>query len=1094
MSSSSDSSGGPVSIRGYLVQTLAVLLDIVLADPPFTSITLEPAHAEDQFDFVWSDSKATHAVQVKSTINEFRKPDVEAWARNMEAARTGEQCRLMLVGKCHKKLDNVKQVGSVRIDNRPLNLTHLYLIATNNVAKFLEAQRLDAGTPVLRGMIVEGLIARLLRHSTTREAISHAEFVSYLRQWIEEAPRPQRRIDIANIDRYAPADLIGREVDTQLITSAWDCAMRGEIKRTHIITFVALGGEGKTSLVAKWAASMAHQHWPGCEAAFGWSFYTQGSNEASGGNPDKFFNNALSFFGDPDAAKGSQGTYEKGKRLAELIGKRRVLLILDGLEPLQYSPTSPMPGQLMDLGIFALLKGLAANSHGLCIVTTRYSVIDLRTYWNDTALEIKLLRLSQSAGVALLKRQGVRGMPKEFTTLVEDVKGHALTLTILGSYLRDAHAGDIRKRDLVKLEEADEEELGGHAFRVIDAYVRWFERDGIDNSASEPQGRSQEQTNTDNRSSQGRRALAILRLLSLFDRPASADCLAAAWSHPAILGLTESLVGTTDGQRNTAISRLQETNMITVNRDEAGSLVTLDTHSLIRAYFDKETSTYAYDGWKEAHRRIYEHLCATDTAGALHIEEGMVQLFINSSTNPSLEDLQPLYQAIPHGCKAGKTNEAFNLVYYTRICRGQAKYTVQALGSIHENLEAIRCFFDRPWTSPSQLLSLSDQAWLLSEAAFHLRALSRLDEAIKPMQIALSMRIEQKAWRNASIIASNLSELDLLRGNIMGATVNGDAATQFIERTPEQIPLFEDRILSYSCLGAALHQWGRWTLSLERFQQAERYLSTSRDSCDYLYSLPGYKYRDMDLSQAEEWGWKRLIRHSFEEIEEISRFSQIPVLQQSMLYELATYCISISPEFDKLTDELRVARTDYKYSILCRTVAGLPHLRRWATKALSVSLQHNWLLQSALDRLSLAWIAVQETLLIGASIAVAKDHVDSAMTALRQSNQIQFYPLGLLVSSVVLRIIGTTVNSESAKENLNEAWEIAKRGPMPLFLVDIHMHRARLFFRDADYPWESPRHDLAEARRLIDQHGYWRRKEELEDAESVILNHPLYTN
>jgi hypothetical protein len=45
---------------------------------------------------------------------------------------------------------------------------------------------------------------------------------------------------------------------------------------------------------------------------------------------------------------------------------------------------------------------------------------------------------------------------------------------------------------------------------------------------------------------------------------------------------------------------------------------------------------------------------------------------------------------------------------------------------------------------------------------------------------------------------------------------------------------------------------------------------------------------------------------------------------------------------------------------------------------------------------------------------------------------------------------------------------------------------SRLFFREATYPWESPQHDLAEARRLIFRHGYLRRKEELEDAEAAL--------
>jgi hypothetical protein len=44
------------------------------------------------------------------------------------------------------------------------------------------------------------------------------------------------------------------------------------------------------------------------------------------------------------------------------------------------------------------------------------------------------------------------------------------------------------------------------------------------------------------------------------------------------------------------------------------------------------------------------------------------------------------------------------------------------------------------------------------------------------------------------------------------------------------------------------------------------------------------------------------------------------------------------------------------------------------------------------------------------------------------------------------------------------AWEIAERGPMKLLLADIHLHRARLFFREAEYPWGSPGADLAPPR------------------------------
>jgi hypothetical protein len=444
---------------------------------------------------------------------------------------------------------------------------------------------------------------------------------------------PPRQItpDISRVFRYVPDKLIGREAETKLLDDAWARARGDGPSRPHVLTFVALGGEGKTSLVAHWAADLAYKGWPGCEAAFAWSFYSQGTREQMAASSDLFLNAALVFFGDPAMAESAQGAFDKGKRLAQLVGDKRALLILDGLEPLQYAPTSPTKGELKDEGLKALLKGLAQNSRGLCVVTTRYSVPDLRAFWQGAAREIPLTRLSKEAGVALLKALGVKGSPAEYEKLVEDVKGHALTLNLLGSYLRDAYAGDIAKRDLVRLEEANDEEQNGHAFHVMDAYAKWFEGDGEN----------------------GRRALAMLRLLGLFDRPADAGCLGALWRAPVIAGLTEPLVAMSETQRNIVLKRLEEAKLLTVNREKSGALVSLDAHPLLREYFARELRKNTA-AWEAAHKRLFEHLCGATKEG----------------DEPTLDDLQPLYQAVAHGCQAGLHEEALYNVYVKRILRG----------------------------------------------------------------------------------------------------------------------------------------------------------------------------------------------------------------------------------------------------------------------------------------------------------------------------------------------------------------------------------------------------------------------------------------
>jgi hypothetical protein len=118
------------------------------------------------------------------------------------------------------------------------------------------------------------------------------------------------------------------------------------------------------------------------------------------------------------------------------------------------------------------------------------------------------------------------------------------------------------------------------------------------------------------------------------------------------------------------------------------------------------------------------------------------------------------------------------------------------------------------------------------------------------------------------------------------------------------------------------------------------------------------------------------------------------------------------------------------------------------------------------------------------------------VAGLRRSGDQDLLPRGLLTRAWLRFLIGERTGTGSAQEDLDEAWEIAERGPMRLHMADIHLYRARLFHGMKPYPWgtdaegsaRGPKDDLAAARKLIEQCGYWRRKEELEDAEEAAKN------
>ena len=108
--------------------------------------------------------------------------------------------------------------------------------------------------------------------------------------------------------------------------------------------------------------------------------------------------------------------------------------------------------------------------------------------------------------------------------------------------------------------------------------------------------------------------------------------------------------------------------------------------------------------------------------------------------------------------------EACDKVYFARIKRRDENYSSRKLGAFGADLGAVACFFEPPWSRVSPALTEADQAWLLNEAAFRLRALGRLAEALDPMRVSGEMDVKVKQWKGAAISYSNLSELELTLG------------------------------------------------------------------------------------------------------------------------------------------------------------------------------------------------------------------------------------------------------------------------------------------------------------------------------------------
>ena len=155
------------------------------------------------------------------------------------------------------------------------------------------------------------------------------QLIGDIRSIIPSVPKFARKLAASRILRHAPDRLFGRDQWLDALDAAWTK------ENLNIYTLVAWGGVGKTSLVARWVSErMAARGWRDVERYFDWSFYSQGTGDSRQTSSDQFIEAALKFFDDPDPTKGSP--WERGDRLAGLIGQHQTLLVLDGIEPLQY--------------------------------------------------------------------------------------------------------------------------------------------------------------------------------------------------------------------------------------------------------------------------------------------------------------------------------------------------------------------------------------------------------------------------------------------------------------------------------------------------------------------------------------------------------------------------------------------------------------------------------------------------------------------------------------------------------------------------------------------------------------------------------------
>lgn len=584
----------------------------------------------------------------------------------------------------------------------------------------------------------------------------------------ERHTTPLEKISISSLP-ITGLELFGREDDIAALDRAW------ESRETNCIEIIAFGGVGKSSLVTSWLSHLAKLDYAGARRVYCWSFYWQGAGSENISSGDLFIEQALEWFGDAQPEKGTP--WSKANRLANLVRESKTLLVLDGLEPLQYPP-GPKQGEIATPALSMFLKELAANNNGLCVITSRIPVAEFTSFDDGRIQSQHLDRLSIADGIGLLDSLGVSGDGKDMQSAVEAYSGHPLCLSLLAGYLSVVHDGDVSKYRLLD-SLTTIEKFNSHAGSIVRAYISWFD---------------------------STRESALLNLLGLFDRCIAVDDLRALVESEHVAGLTADLEKLTDADWRYAIQKLEDANLIF--KFERSDQLVIDCHPLVRDFLNERLRKDNIEAWTKGNEIIFNYLQA------------------DAVPDPtSMLELEPLFRAVIHGTRAGLFEESFQL-YFDRIKKRQ--FSLFTEGSHHADQSCIRAFFRKPWTEPVEELSESASFYLFACAAANLAYLGHIEEAIAPSTKSIQWFQKHEQWVQSAVTSGPLISMLIAAGRL-------DEARKEWEGVQESVENANNEVLTAvsNSIGAYLSFLEGNSVEAERlFRQSEAILTKDEVDCE----------------------------------------------------------------------------------------------------------------------------------------------------------------------------------------------------------------------------------------------------------------------
>lgn len=506
--------------------------------------------------------------------------------------------------------------------------------------------------------------------------------------------------------------------------------------KIRIASLIGWGGVGKSSLARKWFDDVYKQtNKP--DGFFWWSFYYQPSL-------DEFLDSALNYLLQGSfQASSVPSPWAKAYLFIDLLKVGRFVFVLDGLEIMQRSQEQGNDFGSLEDKVFRNLIKLCAerDSHSsFILITSRFPVTDLEKLDGITILSLKINTFSKEDGANYLNRRGLRANELTLQALSDEYGGHALSLSLLASYIEEYLDGDTKGAQEIPFLGTLERTKVSALLHAYDAKLGEVQR-------------------------------TFMKLLSIFRRPLTNQIIKDILYEKRIfkdIPLFSSLTELSFFEIKNLVSNLERQCLIYCEKNQVDEWV-YTVHLIVREFYIRQL---AED--KSLMRTVYMRL--SDYASDFEVVE-----------NPrSLDDLASMFDVVSYSCRAGKYDDAAQF-YQENISHGNWGLGFK-FGAYEFQISLLRDFFPNRDMLSSPLVSDSKYATLIYlEIAYCLDKLGQLADAANFCERAVKCSLAVSDYKGLAISYQALTGVLDPTGKLVEARNTANIALSYAQLANEKL-------------------------------------------------------------------------------------------------------------------------------------------------------------------------------------------------------------------------------------------------------------------------------------------------------------------